>query len=96
MVEKVEPIQQKISSVTELLSSEVVQTEEPSVKLKQLKTSNYEDKLLPHFRPQPGTELNFTQVPSRSFPEGSSAMDITKYSIDTSYILEQMLSNWQR
>nr|CAH0113748.1 unnamed protein product [Daphnia galeata] len=32
----------------------------------------------------------------QSFPEGSSAMDITKYSIDTSYILEQMLSRWER
>jgi A1 cistron-splicing factor AAR2 len=91
----VEPLQKKISSVAELVSLEVVQTECP-VKEKRLKRLNYEDQLLPQMQPKPGTELNFTKVPTSSFPEGSSATDITRYSIDTSYILEQMLSTWER
>ena len=95
VVEKVEPLQQKISSVAELIPSDVVQTEPPS-KVILMRTSNYEDQLLPDMQLKPGTELKFTKIPSRSFPEGSSAMDITKYSIDTSYILEQMLSRWER
>ena len=95
MVGKVEPLQQKISSVPELISLEVVPAESP-VKEKRIKRSNYEEELLPHMQPKPGTALNFTKVPVSLYPVGSSAMEITKHSIDTSYILEQMLSTWER
>lgn len=92
-----EPLQQKISSVTELISSEDVPAPaESPVKEKRIKRSNYEDELLPHMQPKPGTALNFTKVPVDFYPVGSSAMEITKHSIDTSYLLEQMLSTWER
>nr|CAG4647292.1 EOG090X0AVR [Megafenestra aurita] len=44
----------------------------------------------------PSTALNFTHIPSKSYPQDSSPSTITKYSIDTSYTLGQMLSSWEK
>ena len=55
-----------------------------------------ESQLLPLMCAKPGTELKFTEIPLQSYPEGSAANDITKYSIDTSFVLNQMLSTWEK
>lgn len=40
--------------------------------------------------------LNFTKIPERSYPKGASASEITKYSIDKSFILGEILSTFTR
>lgn len=43
-----------------------------------------------------GNELGFTKIPKTFHPKGCTAADITKHYMDTSFVLRQMLSNWQR
>ncbi len=95
MVERIEPLEKKVTSVAELIVHEDVIVDEPQAKEKRVKRANIESQLLPLMCPKPGTELNFTKIPSSSYPEGSTASDITKFSIDTSFLLKQMLSSWE-
>lgn len=55
-----------------------------------------EDELLPNMRPTAGTEIRFTAVPKRNFPEGSTPSQITHYSLDSTYALEKMLQNYSQ
>lgn len=52
--------------------------------------------MLPSMNARPGTALNFTPFPATSFPKGSTTADITRYSLDTSHILRQMLLHWEK
>ncbi|KAL0271101.1 UNVERIFIED_CONTAM: hypothetical protein PYX00_008307 [Menopon gallinae] len=51
---------------------------------------NYED-LLPKLRAVEGTELRFSTIPEKWYPEGSSPSEITRHSLDSSYLLEQII-----
>ncbi|XP_046407251.1 protein AAR2 homolog isoform X2 [Ischnura elegans] len=51
-----------------------------------------ENALLPQMKPFPGTELRFTAIPEQHFPPGASPSEITRHSLDSSYVLEKMLS----
>ena len=67
---------------------------QPEFPMKRMIRANLEESLLPQLIPCPDSEIRFTNIPECSFPVGSTASQITKYSLDTSYILEQMLSAW--
>lgn len=41
------------------------------------------------------TNQNFTPIPAKSYPEGSSGAEVTKYSIDKSFVLQQMASKYE-
>lgn len=43
---------------------------------------------LPQMKQDPKSSVNFTGITSRSYPEGATAQEITKYSIDLSYKLD--------
>nr|CAG4634981.1 EOG090X0AVR [Alona affinis] len=96
IVEKIQPSEKKIGSVADLVPSEV-KGEESSEKKRNTRVlrSNPEDALLPPMHARPGTSLNFTSFPESSFPQGSTISEITRYSIDTSHVLRQMLLQWQ-
>ncbi len=51
-----------------------------------------EDDLLPEMKQVSGTEIRFTSIPKRSYPDGASPAEITKYSMDHSYVLNTILS----
>ncbi|KAI9553869.1 hypothetical protein GHT06_019139 [Daphnia sinensis] len=91
VIRKIESTPQKITAVAELVQTPVVNTGSP-VKQKVL---NSDDQLLASGQTNPGTALNFTEIPKNFIPKGASAGDITKYSMDTSFVLEQMLSLWE-
>ncbi|XP_071443693.1 protein AAR2 homolog [Hetaerina americana] len=55
-----------------------------------------ENALLPKMKPFPGTELRFTPIPEQHFPPGASPSEITLHSLDSSYVLEKMLSCCER
>lgn len=56
---------------------------------------NIDDDLLPDLKPVPGTEIRFTQFPERSYPDGSTPAEITKHSLDSSYVLEYLIKAHQ-
>lgn len=48
---------------------------------------------LPTLTTVAGTELRFTEIPKQRYPEGASPQEITKHSMDSSYLLETLLKN---
>ena len=97
-MERLEPTGKKIAAVADLLPGEAEQSSiEPEIKKrKRILRANIEESLLPTMHQRPGTELRFTKIPETSFPEDATASDITRYSIDTSYSLDQLLLKWDR
>ena len=91
---KIEPGRKQISSVANLIASEIQPS--PSIlRKKRILRNELENSLLPVLHEQPGTGLNFTAIPDSPYPEGATAAEITLNSLDTSYILEQLLSRWE-
>ncbi|XP_030753961.1 protein AAR2 homolog [Sitophilus oryzae] len=58
--------------------------------------NEYEDDLLPNLKPKYGTNLQFSIFPPNYYPVGSSPAEITKHSLDCSYLFEQLLSTYDR
>jgi len=57
--------------------------------------NNVEDILLPHLEPKEGTNLRFTVFPEKTYPDGSSPSEITKHSLDSSYLFEQIVCSYE-
>lgn len=57
-----------------------------------LTSEEKEEQLLPDLKPKPGTELRLTQLPERHYPDGATPTEITKHSLDSSYVLDTMLN----
>lgn len=55
-----------------------------------------EESLLPEMTPIPGTELRFTDVPQKAYPEGATPEEITRCNLDHSHVLETILSSRYR
>lgn len=53
-----------------------------------------EDNFLPHLKAKEGTELQLTIFPEKNYPEGSSASEITKHSLDSSFLLDSILAKY--
>lgn len=49
------------------------------------------DELLPHLAPVEGTDLRFSALPDRNYPEGASPSEITRHSLDSTYVFQQLL-----
>ena len=80
VVTKIEPRQKQMSSAANLIASQVQPPSSVGVKKRRLRAER-ENSLLPLLKGRPGTGLNLTPIPDSPFP-----------SLDTSYILEQLLS----
>nr|CAH7727383.1 unnamed protein product [Callosobruchus chinensis] len=64
---------------------------------KRLRTSsNMEDTLLPHLKAKVGTELRLTNFPAKNYPDGSTPADITKHSLDSSYVFDLVVSSYEK
>nr|CAG4650381.1 EOG090X0AVR [Sida crystallina] len=96
-LDRTEPANKKISSVADLIPGEAESSNpEPDVKKRRVRRVNLEDSLLPSMHPRPGTELRFTQIPELSYPDGATASEITRYSLDMSFVLGQLLKKWEK
>ncbi|XP_046820365.1 protein AAR2 homolog isoform X1 [Vespa crabro] len=51
-----------------------------------------EEQLLPDLKPIPGTELRLSQLPEKHYPDGATPTEITKHSLDSSYVLDIVLN----
>lgn len=49
------------------------------------------DDLLPHLKAAEGTELRFSKIPETCYPNGSTPSEITRHSLDSSYLFQQIL-----
>lgn len=49
------------------------------------------DDFLVKLEPAEGTEIRFSKLPDKSYPENSTPGEITKHSLDSSYIFKQIL-----
>lgn len=55
------------------------------------KKKSLEQRGLPHLTTIAGTEMRFTEIPKQRYPDGASPQEITKHSMDSSYLLETLL-----
>ncbi|XP_059490415.1 protein AAR2 homolog [Neocloeon triangulifer] len=65
----------------------------PESSQKRRRTLDKEEALLPQLTPKAGTALRVTEVPEFKWPEGASAAEITKHSLDSSFALEKIISS---
>ena len=83
LLERVQPVCKKISSVTEL-------PQEP--RHSRLRTTGSEHAILSVQR-NPETVIRFTEFPKQKYPEGASPVEISKYSMDSSYAVTCLLNS---
>lgn len=55
------------------------------------KKKTLEQRGLPTLTTIAGTEMRFTEIPKQRYPDGASPQEITKHSMDSSYLLETLL-----
>ncbi|KYM94481.1 Uncharacterized protein C20orf4 like protein [Cyphomyrmex costatus] len=60
-------------------------------KVGRLTAEGKEEQLLPNLKPKPGTELRLTEIPDKHYPDGATPSEITRHSLDTSYVLDTTL-----
>ncbi|KAG5861594.1 hypothetical protein JTB14_013436 [Gonioctena quinquepunctata] len=112
LIEKLAPLSGYIQSALELVSCSdadrprgTAKTQHPNeeaspssgVNSKRLRMSDdFEDSFLPKLKAVAGTELRLTTFPERSYPPGSTPSEITKHSLDSSYVLDQMVASYQK
>ncbi|EZA60567.1 hypothetical protein X777_14593 [Ooceraea biroi] len=54
-----------------------------------------EAQLLPDLKPRPGTELRLTEIPDKHYPDDATPSEITRHSLDSSYVLHTILRKLQ-
>ncbi|XP_044741037.1 protein AAR2 homolog [Chrysoperla carnea] len=102
IVKKLQPTSGIIRSALELVSCEkrdITKPDPPSLKRRRRTRpgiDNVDDDLLPDLKPVPGTELRLTVFPENSYPDGSTPAEITKHSLDSTYVLECLIKNYTR
>ncbi|KAF7270858.1 hypothetical protein GWI33_016196 [Rhynchophorus ferrugineus] len=102
LVKKLIPLNGEVRSALELegCSNEErknAHTNDESSTSKRLSRPSYnefEDDILPELKPKEGTNLRFSVFPVKSYPDGSSPSDITKHSLDSTYLFEQLISSY--
>ena len=47
-----------------------------------------EEQMLPNLKPKFGTELRLTEISDRHYPDDATPSEITRHSLDTSYVLD--------
>ena len=91
----------KISAVTPLVSpssttqSRRAAAEEANTDIPQ-ETNDPDDSRLPQMCAVPGSQVRFTKIPRKKYPEGSTPIEITRYSMDHSYVLKRMIASFYK
>lgn len=97
LVEKISPLCGKISSAAQLVPDDASRTTSERAKLKEREEVGSAEQNLPRMHSKPGTALRFSEIPKQSYPEGASPAEITRHSMDKSYLLATFLaSNYER
>ncbi|XP_071806634.1 protein AAR2 homolog [Asterias amurensis] len=87
----------KIFSAPQLIADDKTATTAERAELAESQRKTAEDSsataedLLPRMHCKPGTEIRFSAIPKKNYPDGASPADVTKYCMDLSYTLKTML-----
>ena len=102
LLEGLQPLSGKICAVTEFESKpsnskerlEALAQRKAQMETDQPESCSQSDSDgLPEMKAVAGTEVRFTKIPKQKWPDGASPMEITKYSMDHSYVLESVLKS---
>lgn len=52
--------------------------------------------VLPEMIPKPGTEFRFSKLPTKPYREGATPSEVTRYSLDSSYSVAQIVAEVRR
>lgn len=97
MVNKLTPTCGLIKAAPELVLNKSVN--EPSCSsssVRHTKLEEVEKNLLPNLVEEESSKLRLTTIPSRHFPENSTPAQITMHSLDSTYVLEMIMSHHER
>ncbi|XP_071111198.1 protein AAR2 homolog [Haliotis cracherodii] len=64
----------------------------PSSSSDAVSTEDSETKFLPHMTVIPGTSIRYSNITKRRYPSGATPAEVTRYSMDSSFLLETILS----
>ena len=96
LLEKLQPLSGKICAVMQLESTPSDTASRQQAAEHQTAATRPSEKDLADMKPVPGTEIRFTEVPKRKYPEGSTPSEMSKYSMDSSYALQTVLDTAYR
>ncbi|XP_071479373.1 protein AAR2 homolog [Diadema antillarum] len=96
IVEKLSPLSGKVVSVAQLVPDMATRTTADRKLMaeanKELHKSRNPEDHLPQMHREPGTEIRFSRIPARNYPDGATPREITKYSLDHTHKLDTLLS----
>ena len=96
LITRLSPETGVIRSALELVACEGAKKEDRVLKRRSTTIEEKEEELLPGLMPVPGSHVRLTSLPVHSFPLGASPADITRHSLDPTYMLDTMLSTLKR
>ncbi|XP_018569913.1 protein AAR2 homolog [Anoplophora glabripennis] len=105
LVQKLTPCSGYIQSALELESCSDAdrprgkkggETQDCSSSKKARLSGDAEEGFLPNLKAKQGTELRFTPFPERNYPAGSTPAEITRHSLDSSFLLDTMIANYSK
>lgn len=100
LIKRLQPENGKIVSVSEFVS-ESSDTKSRKLAIENLAnisplepiSEKEAESKLPQMKLQPGTFIRFTEIPKRRYPDSSSPAEITKCNMDSTYLLETLLTD---
>ncbi|CAH1796636.1 unnamed protein product [Owenia fusiformis] len=97
VMESLQPINKTICSVAQFVSerSDTKTRKEDAIKTTDKTTVSHDDDdpRLPKMDTIPGTQIRFSEIPKKKYPEGATPSEITKYSIDSSYVTVKIIQS---
>lgn len=93
LVLRVQPQCGKIASAAQLVPDEVTRTTSDRAKLKPREEGSSAEDNLPRMHTQPGTALRFSSIPKKKYPPGATPAEITKHSMDHSFLLTSLINS---
>ena len=82
LLERVQPVCKKISSVTELAQEPLHTRSKASASVDTISSLVQKQE----------TEIRFSEIPKQRYPDGASPVEISKYSMDCSYALSGLIN----
>ncbi|XP_062886607.1 protein AAR2 homolog [Mobula hypostoma] len=98
LIQSLQPVSGKISAFSEVQPELVMPHTKDRVEHNLLPydtiCKSYKEGLarLPKMKIKAGTEIRFSKIPIRKYPEGASPAEITKYNMDFSYVLDTVIN----
>lgn len=91
LIERLQPSSGKICSVMQVHSERSTTESRRAAAKSEHNDCDVDRDGLPAVHPIPGSEIHFSQFDMRQYPEGATPQEVTKYSMDPTFCLSQLL-----